>query len=72
MNPRTSEVETHLSVKQLAARLGISTKTVRRYVDQGKLQAVRLSARCVRFDVSQVAAALAKMSGETAQARGTT
>lgn len=65
MNPITSEVETLLTAKEVAARWSMCTKTIRRMVDRGLLKPVRFSARCVRYSASDVAAA--KMSGETAR-----
>ena len=63
MKLETSEADTLLTAKQVAARWSICTKTVRRMVDRGILRPVRLSARCVRFSASDVAAALSRMSG---------
>lgn len=66
MNARTAEIDALLSTKDVASRWGICTKTVRRMVARGILHPVRLSARCVRFSVADVAAALERMSGERA------
>lgn len=40
----------YLTVKQTAGKLGVSSKTVFRYIADGKLKAYKLSQRCVRID----------------------
>ncbi|MEI6166467.1 MAG: helix-turn-helix domain-containing protein [bacterium] len=68
MNPSTNETEALLTVKEVAKRWNMCTKTIRRYVDQGLLKQVRFSARCIRYRASEVAAVLATMSGENRRA----
>jgi predicted site-specific integrase-resolvase len=63
MKPEASEVEVLLTVREVAVRWRICTKTVRRMVDRGILHPVRLSARCVRYRTSDVSAALARCIG---------
>lgn len=42
------------TVKQAAAILNCNPRTVQRYERNGKLQAIRVSARLVRYDLRQV------------------
>lgn len=37
---RTNDLATHLTIPQVAVRLGVSTDTVRRYIKAGELPAV--------------------------------
>jgi excisionase family DNA binding protein len=62
MIPKANEVAALLTVKEVAVCWRICTKTVRRMVDRGILQPIRLSARCVRYRASDVEAALARLS----------
>ena len=43
-----------LNARQAAAALGIGQRTLWRFVSMGRLRAVRLSARCVRFRLSDL------------------
>lgn len=43
-----------LSTKEVALRLGTSTKTVSRYERAGRLTAIRLTSRTIRFDASEI------------------
>lgn len=58
----SEEIDRLLTVNEVAEHWRICTKTVRRMVDRGVLQPVRLSARCVRYRATDVAASLARMS----------
>lgn len=51
--------ETLLSYAQAAQRLGVSRETIYRYQRAGKLPAIRLSSKTVRFRVSDLARLLA-------------
>ncbi|QDP44622.1 excise [Mycobacterium phage NothingSpecial] len=44
------------SIQQTADFLGVSTKTVRRYIADGKLKAVRLGPRLIRVERDSVEA----------------
>lgn len=44
----------YVSPGELATELGLSDRTVRRWVAEGKLKAVRLSARVIRIDRAEV------------------
>ncbi|WLP90588.1 helix-turn-helix domain-containing protein [Gordonia sp. NB41Y] len=44
----------YVSPGQLAAELGLSDRTVRRWIAEGKIAAVRLSARVIRIDRAEV------------------
>jgi len=44
------------SIQQTADYLGVSTKTVRRYIADGKLKAVRLGPRLIRVERASVEA----------------
>lgn len=70
MNPQRNEIEDHLTAREVAARLSICTKTIRRMVDRGVLRPVRLSTRCVRYSVADVSEALSRMSGGDKQHAG--
>jgi excisionase family DNA binding protein len=43
-----------IGVGEVAERLGVSTKTVRRYVAGNQLPAIRLGYRILRFDPAEV------------------
>lgn len=51
--------EALLSYAQAAQRLGVSRETIYRYQRAGKLPAIRLSSKTVRFRVSDLARLLA-------------
>lgn len=53
-----------LSPAQVATRLGLSTKAVRRLATAGKLPAVRLSERVIRFEPEDVEAFIASKRTE--------
>lgn len=49
-----SESRTYLSTAQAAAYLGVCTKTLRRYVSDGRLNAYRVGPRNLRYLVSEL------------------
>lgn len=49
-----SNVHKYESVQEVAERLGIHHKTVRRWIAQGKLTAYRPSPRVIRLDATEV------------------
>jgi excisionase family DNA binding protein len=55
-----------LSPAQVATRLGLSTKAVRRLANAGTLPAVRLSERVIRFEPEDVEAFIASKRTEAA------
>lgn len=55
-----------LSPAQVATRLGVSTKSVRRLANQGRLASIRLSARVIRFEPEAVDAFIAERRTEAA------
>lgn len=59
MTQKQKHPTTLSSLRQVAARLGISLGTTRKLVEDGELTAIRLSARCVRISDSEVEAFLA-------------
>lgn len=63
------EGDTLLTTKQVAERLGVDTKTVRRYLQAGKLRAVRL-AREYRIPERELAHFLAGPNGQPARTAG--
>jgi prophage regulatory protein len=53
-----------LTLYELADRLGVSPRTVARYVEQGRLPGpVRLSRKSVRWREEDISAAIAALSG---------
>lgn len=50
------ELPQRASIAETAEYLGVSTKTVRRYIADGKLKAVRLGPRLIRVERSSVEA----------------
>lgn len=59
------------SIQEAAGRLGVHTKTIRRWIAQGKLTAYRPSARVIRLDAAEVdammdATATTRFNGEVA------
>lgn len=46
----------YLSVKQAAENLGLSTKTIYRMIDDGRLKASYLSPRCIRINPDEISA----------------
>lgn len=44
----------YLSPSRVAEDLGVDPRTVRRWIAEGRLNAVRFSARCIRIDASEV------------------
>lgn len=45
-----------ISIAETAEMLGICTKTVRRYIADGRLKAVRLGPRLIRVDAGSIQA----------------
>jgi len=60
----TTDTTALLSPAQVATRLGLSTKSVRRLAAAGTLPAVRLSERVVRFEPEAVEAFIASRRTE--------
>ncbi|ASJ79550.1 excise [Mycobacterium phage Kalnoky] len=48
------ELPLRASIQQVADHLGVSTKTVRRYIADGRLKAIRLGPRLIRVERSSV------------------
>ena len=61
--PHRSSVDELLTVQQVAARLQVSVRTVRRWISDGLLPCTRLGARCVRVSTGELAAFLARSRG---------
>ena len=51
-----------LTVKQVAARLSLSQRTVWSLATQGKIRALRLGKKCVRFDSDMLNEDIQKMA----------
>ena len=49
-----------LTVKAVAKELGVSTKTIHRYIKQGKIKAIKLSERMTRISHEE----LKRLKGE--------
>lgn len=58
--PHHSSVDELLTVQQVAARLQVSVRTVRRWISSGLLPRSRLGARCVRVSTSDLAVFVAR------------
>jgi excisionase family DNA binding protein len=58
-------MEKLLNIRELAARLGISTGTAYQWLSQGRLPCVRFSARCVRFQESEIENMLQQLKQDT-------
>lgn len=54
----------YLSLAQVAARLGVSRRTARRWLDAGKLPHVRLPGGSVRVSVAELDGLLASIDGD--------
>lgn len=53
-----------LTTAEMAKRLRVGSETLRRFVRDGIVPAVRLSPKVIRFDPDDVATALRKQSGK--------
>jgi hypothetical protein len=49
-----------LTTEELAAHYQVSTRTIANWRDAGKIPFLRITARCFRYDLDQVARALSK------------
>lgn len=47
-----------LSVREAAQRVGVSEKTIRRYIDAGRLRAFRFGSKLIRVDIADLDAML--------------
>ncbi len=50
----TTKKPTYVSPSRVAEDLNVDARTVRRWISEGRLTAVRLSARCIRIDTAEV------------------
>jgi excisionase family DNA binding protein len=53
---QTDTLPPNLSIQQAADHLGVSTKTIRRYIASGRLDAERVGPRLIRIDRESLAA----------------
>lgn len=51
----TADAPEYISLSQFAKPRGISARTARRYIADGRLEAVRFSERCIRVHRDEVA-----------------
>ncbi len=51
-----------INTRQLAAHLGVSERTLANWRDTGKIPFVRITARCLRYSLEEVEAALKRNS----------
>jgi DNA-binding transcriptional regulator YhcF (GntR family) len=56
----TERKSTLLTKRELAAELRISPRTVQAYCDAGRISFIRLSPRCIRFQLDAVLASFAQ------------
>jgi predicted site-specific integrase-resolvase len=47
-----------INTRQLAAHLGVSERTLANWRDSGKIPFVRITARCLRYNLAEVESAL--------------
>ena len=52
--------ETKLNTRDLATHLRVTPRSIQNWRDAGKIPFVRITARCIRYDLSEVEAALRK------------
>ena len=50
--------ETKLNTRDLAAHLRVTPRSIQNWRDAGKIPFVRITARCIRYDLSEVEEAL--------------
>ena len=55
----TDATNRRLKTKEVAAHLGVTSRTVQNYRDQGKIPYVRINARTFRYNLAEVEKALA-------------
>jgi len=67
MNDESDEV---LTAEEVARRLSLRPSTVRRWAREGRIPAVRPTARVIRFDIAAVLAALRRLSTTQEVRRG--
>lgn len=65
------DMRTFISIQDAAEMVGVSVKTIRRWIAHGKLTAYRPSARVIRLDAAEVdammdATATTRFNGEVA------
>ena len=53
----------HVSLSEAAEMLGVTTKTIRRYIAARKLPAYRVGPRLIRVDVADIEALLKPVGG---------
>lgn len=56
-----SQQQDLVSIQQAAAKFGISTRTVRRYIDAGIMTGYRIGPRLIRVDLTQLQQATSRM-----------
>lgn len=61
-----STEEAILTTKAIANRFGVTVGTVRRWVRERRIPAIRASRKTIRFDIAQVEAALRQQVGDAA------
>lgn len=54
----TQEPTPLLTTKEAASILKVSPGTLRRWVSEGRIQAIKMTARCMRFDRAELARAM--------------
>lgn len=62
---KVGHMKTLLTRRQTAAHLGISTRTVARYERDGRIRAVRLTARSIRYDAADIDRLIEESTGNT-------
>jgi excisionase family DNA binding protein len=61
-----------ISLQQVADLLGVTTRTARRYVADGRIDAIRVGPKLLRFDLAKVEAAFSMVPTTGSFERGVT
>jgi excisionase family DNA binding protein len=70
MNKRPTTPRQLLTVADTATRLGLREPTIRRWISDGRIKAIRIGTRSVRIPVEQIDELLAKNDSNLASSGG--
>jgi excisionase family DNA binding protein len=63
-NAQSTPADFMVTASQLASELQVSERTVRRWLAEGRISAIRITARTVRFSLADVLATIGGRSGK--------